>query len=196
MKLSLPRLRVRRPTPRVWLGLALIAISIGGTTVVIARNSAGTGIVLATQFIPAGSVVGLDDVAIARISADVVISEMPVEAVVGQRVATNVAAGDIITTHTLDSTMAQRRILAVPLGITSAQSAVSGSRVELWFIPTSGEAPPRQIAHDAVLIDSRTGSFGEGDIVDVSIDSRDEDRVLAALGMDGLIVTTEGAGGS
>lgn len=193
MKFRFPRPTFRPPTPRVWLGLALIATSIGGTVAVIAENSGGTGMVLATRFIPAGSSLGPDDVVEASIIAPVDLVAMSREGVIGQRVAVDVAAGDLITRHSLDSTSAPRRVIAVPLGISPAGSLGPGARIELWFIASTDVAPPRLIAHDALVVQNRSGSFGEGEIVDVSIDARDEDALLAAMGADGLIVATEGS---
>lgn len=192
MKFPFPLRRFRKPTPRTWLGLALVGVSIGGTVAVVADNAEGTGMVLATRFIPAGSTVESEDVVAVRVSAPVEVSELLVDDIVGRRLAVDVYVGDIVTEHALDSTIAPRRIIAVPLGVTSARSLSAGSRVELWFVATLGSEPPRMVAHDAILISSLEGSFGAGDLLEVSIDSRDEDAVLAAIGADGLILATEG----
>jgi hypothetical protein len=47
MRLNIPRLRGRMPSPRIWLGLALIGVSVFGTVWVVSENSTGTGMVLA-----------------------------------------------------------------------------------------------------------------------------------------------------
>ena len=195
MKFSMPRIRLRAPSPRIWLGLALVAVSIAGTVWVISDRTQGTGIVLAKRFIPAGTTVTTGDVIEGRADADVVIPALTVEEVIGQRTAHDLADGDVLSRHDIDSTVSSRTVVAVPLGISPAESITSGIRIQLWFVPRDAMSPPRVIAHDVVVISARRGSFGEGDVLDVSISSRDQDALLIALAAEGAVVATTGDGG-
>lgn len=195
MKFTFPRLTVRSPSPRTWLGLALIAVSIAGTTWVVSDNADGTGIVLATRFLPAGTVLTSDDVARATLLSGIHTEGLEPSFVVGKRITTDVAPGDAIAGHQLDTTSLPRTVVAVPLGISPATTIGAGSRIELWLVPTDALQPPRLAAQDAIVVATRQGSFGEGDLVDVSISRRDEDAVLSAMGSGGIIIATNGAGG-
>jgi len=192
MRLNIPPLRGRMPSPRIWLGLALIGVSVFGTVWVVSENSTGTGMVLAARFIPAGTVISSDDLTEARVQADIDFASVALPELVGQRTAVDLAAGDLVSQHTLDSTSSQRRTIAVPLDIAPATTIASGSRIELWFVDAENSRPPRLAAHDVVVIAVRRGGFGEGELVDVSIDVRDEGSLLAALGANGQIIATKG----
>lgn len=193
MKFSFPRPRFATPPPRVLLGLALIAISIAGTVWVITDNSAGTGIVLANRFIAAGDVIEADDVSAASVVGPVSVAPLEASTVVGRRAAVDIVEGSMISRHHLDSSIAMRRVLAVPVGVTPATTLKAGSRAQLWFIPDDSATPPRIAANDVIVIVARRGSFGEGDILDVSISTSEEDSLMTALGSDGTLVATEGS---
>lgn len=194
MKFTIPKPAFRSPTPRTWLGVAVILVSVIGTMWVISDNSQGTGIVLASRFIPAGTEITRDDVVEARIVGEGLVAETTVDELIGKRVALDLAAGDLVAQHTLDSTSVERRVIAVPLGIAPSTTITSGMRIQLWSVAPNGSAPPMQVATDVVVVATRRGSFGDGDLLDVSIASRDETHLLAALGSDGLIVAIVGSG--
>lgn len=192
MKISLPRVRFRSPSPRVWLGIALVSVSVAGTVWVISDRTQGTGIVLATRFIPAGSPISAEDVSTGRATASTGIQALVPSDVVGHRAAVDLAEGDIVSPHDLDSTVTRRTVVAVPLGISPAATIASGVRVQLWFVPTDATAPPTIVSNDVLVIAARRGTFGEGDVLDVSVNSRDEDSLLTALGAEGVVVVTAG----
>lgn len=193
MKFSFPRPRLKAPPPRALLGLSLVAISIAGTAWVIADNSTGTGIILATRFIAAGDVIAVEDVSTASIVGTALVTPVDASAVVGHRAAIDIVEGAMISPHHLDSTIALRRVLAIPIGVTPANTLSAGSRAQLWFIPSDSTTPPRIAARDVIVISTRRGSFGEGDIIDVSISASDEDSLMTALGSDGTLVVSEGS---
>jgi hypothetical protein len=162
-----------------------------GTVMVIADSREGTGIVLASSFIPAGAAISRDDIVVARMVTDYPIAPLVAESVVGKHTAVDIAPGDIVATHMLDSSSELRQVVTVPVGISPATSLSSGSRVELWFVG-NGALPAVLVASDAVVVATRRGNFGEGDVVDISIADRDQNRVLGALGADGMFVFTLG----
>jgi hypothetical protein len=88
--------------------------------------------------------------------------------------------------------VSERTVIAVPLGISPASSIGSGTRVQLWFVSPDAVLPPRVVANDVLVIEARHGSFGEGDVLDVSIDSRQQDALLTALANDGSVIATSG----
>ena len=192
MRINIPRIPKRMPSPRIWLGIALIGVSICGTVWVVSENSTGTGMVLAARFIPAGTVISGDDLAQVRVQAEIDVSPIELSEVIGRRTAVDLAAGDLVSQHTLDSTASSRRAIAVPLDVAPASTIAAGSRIELWFVDAENSRPPRLAAHDVVVIAVRRGGFGDGDLVDVSIDVRDEGSLLAALGANGQVIATQG----
>lgn len=194
MKFIIPKPALRSPTPRTWLGVAVILVSIVGTAWVISDNSQGTGIILASRFIPAGTEITRDDVVEARIVGEGFVAATNIDDLIGKRVAHDLASGDLVTLHALDSTASERRVIAVPLGIAPSTTISSGMRIQLWSVAPNGSAPPMQVASDVVVVATRRGSFGDGDLLDVSIASRDETHLLAALGSEGLIVAIVGSG--
>ena len=80
----------------------------------------------------------------------------------------------------------------MPLDVAPASTIAAGSRIELWFVDAENSRPPRLAAHDVVVIAVRRGGFGDDDLVDVSIDVRDESSLLAALGANGQVIATQG----
>lgn len=195
MKKPTINFRLRAPRPRTWLGIALIGISIAGTVWVVADSRAGTGIVLAREFIPAGHVLVEADVESARLVSGSDWGKLTVGNVIGLRTAVDISPGEIITERVLDATIAPRKIVSVPVGITPSATIGAGTRIELWFIGNA-QGPAEQIARDAVVVSSRRGSFGDGDVVDLSVDARDAEHVLGSLGADGLFTMTVGGNGS
>lgn len=191
MRFTLRRPEWKTPTPRAWLGIGLIAVSVTATAVVIADSREGTGIVLASAFIPAGALISADDVVTARLSSDIEHAGLTIDDVVGHRSAVDISPGDLVGSHMLDSTSSARRVVSIPLGITPATSLTSGSRVELWFLENT-VSPAALVAPDALVVATRHASFGDGDVVDLSIASRDQNRVLGSLGADGTFVFTFG----
>jgi hypothetical protein len=194
MKFTIRKSAFRSPTPRTWLGIAIILISAIGTTWVISDNSQGTGIVLASRFIPAGTEITSEDVVEARILGEGLVAATHIDELIGKRVALDVAAGDLVTRRALDSTGADRRVIAVPLGIAPSTTITSGMRIQLWSVAPNGSTPPLQVATDVVVVATRRGSFGDSDLLDVSIASRDETQLLYALGSEDLIVAIVGSG--
>ncbi|MEY4397379.1 MAG: hypothetical protein RLZZ40_1135, partial [Actinomycetota bacterium] len=173
-------------------GLSLIAVSVAGTVAVITLNREGTVIIVASHFITAGTVLTDDDIehATIRVGADI-----PIDAethVLGRRVATDIAPGESITSHDIDSTVARRRVISVPLTIAPPSYLRPGDRIQLWFAPTRQGDVPVVVTSDAVVVALRAGGFGEGAIVDVSIVDRDEAKTIAALGSDGAILAVIG----
>ena len=195
MKNPFSKITIPAPRPRTWLGVGLIGISIVGTVIVVADSKTGTGIVLAATFIPAGHEITADDIVSARLMTAGTSSSLSERDVIGRRVVSDLAPGDLLTQRSLDGTFESRKVVSVPVGITPAVAAIVGARVELWFVAKQ-QQPPELIAHDATVIASRRGSFGDGDMVDLSIDSRDVDKVIGSLGADGLFTMTVGNGGS
>ncbi|MFM6967829.1 MAG: hypothetical protein ACKOWN_02715 [Microbacteriaceae bacterium] len=191
MKKPFINVRLRSPRPRTWLGIALIGISIAGTVWVVADSRAGTGIVLAREFIPAGHVLVESDVESARLVSDSDYGELVSGSEIGRRTAVDIAPGEIITARVLDATSVPRKIVSVPIEFTPSAALAAGTRIELWFIGTA-QGPAEQIARDAFVVSSRRGSFGDGTVVDLSVDARDAEHVLGSLGADGQFTMTLG----
>lgn len=192
MKFS-PQFRsIRKPSPRTWLGASLVAVSIAGTVAVIGAERQGTMIVLASHFIPAGTVVTESDVAFARIvdGGQGIVREAT--DVIGRRTATDIGPGEIVASRLIDSSLDGRRLVTVPVTTTPSRELVSGSRVQLWTVSGTHSLPPQLVAVDAVIVAVRDSGFGQGGLLDVSIGARDEMRVISALGSDDTVVAVMG----
>lgn len=188
-----PNLRfIRKPSPRVWLGATLIAVSIAGTVTVITSERQGTIIVLASHFIPAGTVITESDISRARVADGGQGIVIEAGDVVGQRTATDIGPGEIVAPRLIDSSLDSRRLVTVPVETSPSREMVAGSRIQLWSVSGADSAPPRLVAVDAVVVAVRDSGFGQGSLLDVSIVARDEMRVISAVGSDGAVVAVMG----
>lgn len=192
MRRFIPRLTFRNPGPRVWLGLALIGVSIAGVVLTVATAREGVTIILANAYIPAGSIITESDVTTARLVApNGDVGDSP-RAVVGLRAAEDIAMGDVISRHHLDGSLSTRRILSVPLDFPPAKLIAPGDRVQIWFSPSNASSPPVLVARDAILIAVRASGFGDGDVIEISTVARDEIPLIEAMGSDGTLVAVKG----
>lgn len=190
MKFPSLRFHIRKPSPRALVGISLIAVSIAGTTWVVSTSSSGTVIVLATHPLAAGQTIAVDDIVTARVHADIAVAGSDPNTIVGRRTAVTVAEGEQIVAHDLDFSNDDRATIAIPLGIEPAHSITAGSRIQLWFLATDDVEPPLLVATDAIVEGIRAASFGGGSTVDVSVNARESNAVLMALGGKGMVVAT------
>lgn len=190
MKITLPRIASRRPRPRTLLGIALIGISIAGTTFVISRDRQGELVYLAGQYLVAGSIITDDDVVEARMSTPFGVAGATPVAVVGKRLAEDVGPGEVISPRVIDTFTESRRVMTVSVGLTPAATVTAGARVQLWEVPEGGV--PRMVATDATVIAIRAGAFGGENLIDISIDSRDEIAVVTAVGVGAALIAVAG----
>lgn len=186
------KIRIPTPSPRVWLGISLIAVSIAGMAYSISLERSGTEMILATQFIPAGTIVTESDVTVVRVktNGEVVLDKPPMA--VGHRASVDIAAGDAITSHSLDGTVSARRIVAVPLETPPLSVLKPGDRLQLWFTSSQLASVPLLVARDAILVSALSSGFGAGDRIEVSISARDEIHLVTALGESGTLVAVKG----
>lgn len=182
----------RKPTKRALLGLVLIAVSVAGTAVTIAVGNEGTTAVVATRMIVSGSTIAEDDVRSVKISPTGSAPTVTLESVVGQRAATDIVQGSTIVSANLDDTFYDKLVLSVPLGLVPAESVAEGARIRLWAIAPDQSAPVRLVARDVIVVGMRESGFGGEVTADVSLNDREAQNVLAALGANSMIVATTG----
>jgi hypothetical protein len=173
------------------LGAVLILASVVGTATVIRLNNTGSPVVLAREFIAAGTVVTDDMLVDARVVG--ARSDAPSRTdVVGRVLGLDVGPGELVSTRTLDETNQSGTIVAIPLGVAPARSLVAGQPISLWKVDGDGLVPPVAIANRATLVEVAEGSMGSDSRATVLLDSSDVDRVLGAIGSTDLIVATSG----
>jgi hypothetical protein len=173
------------------LGIALIAASVIGTVTVIRINNVGSPVVLAREFIAAGTIITDDMLIDARMVG--LNREAPLRTdVVGRVLGIDVGPGEMVAARSLDETDATGTIVAIPLGVTPARAFTAGQPITLWEVDGDGLVPPVAIANRATLIEVTDGSMGAETRATVLLDGKDVDRVLGAIGSTDLIVATSG----
>jgi hypothetical protein len=185
---SIRKFTVRSSTA---LGVALIAASVIGTVTVIRINNVGSPVVLAREFIAAGTVITDDMLVDARVVGTNGGAPLRTD-VVGRVLGIDVGPGEIVAARSLDETGATGTIVAIPLGVTPARALTAGQSITLWEVDGDGLVPPVAIANRATLIEVTDGSMGAETQATVLLDGKDIDRVLGAIGSTDLIVATSG----
>ncbi len=185
------RLRAIRLRSSALIGALLIVASIVGVNLVIRANNVGDPVLLAAEFLPAGTTVTDELIVDARLVGRTAESLDRAD-VIGRVLATDVGAGELITGREFDETLESDTIVAIPLGVAPADSIAVGSTVSLWDVDSDGIRPPVTIAGRATLLDVAEGSLGSEARVTVLLSALDVDRVLGALGSTSLIVATSG----
>lgn len=175
------------------LGLALILASVVGVLVVIRANNAGEPILLAREFIAAGTVVSDDMIVDARIVGAHPDATVTRADIVGRTTGIDVGAGELLSHRAIDERVESRTIVAIPLGVIPAELIEPGSTVTLWEVDGDGVNPPVAIADSATLLAVADGSLGSEARATVLLDPAAVDRVLGAVGASALIVATSGS---
>lgn len=189
--ISLLRRAVRRS--RTVVGLVLIAVSIVGVFVVVRVSAPGDVIIVASKFLPAGSVITASDIMPSRISnrsSDAVVAEGDV---IGRRIGVDLGDGDIVTGRVLEPTTLSRVEVAVPLGVEPPSTINDGTEVDVWAIDSEGVSPPIAVARNAPVVSLVASGFGGDTIMTVLVSAIEVDAVLASLGSSRVLVATSGA---
>lgn len=174
------------------VGLALILASVVGVTLIIRANNAGEPILVARDFIAAGTVISDDMVVEARIVGVHPESALTRADIVGRTTSLDVGSGELIGHRVIDEMATSRTIVAIPLGVAPAELIESGSTITLWEVDGDGVNPPVAIANGATLLAVSDGSLGSEAAATVLLDASEVDRVLGAVGASALIVATSG----
>lgn len=177
---------------RVMVGVLLIGISIAGVFGVIQSQTRGVRVLLAADFLPAGSVISEADLAEARILDPNPTYLLETSEVIGQTLGTDVGPGELITQRMFEPTLVQRVSVAVPLGYPPAQNIESGSNVSVWVVDKENNSPPVAVSNEATVTELSDSGFGADILATLLVNFTDVDRLLAATSSRRHIVITTG----
>lgn len=168
----------------------MIVASTLGVVFVVGSATPGDKIILASGFIPAGTVISADLIGEGRatnIPRDVLLSTNDV---VGRVAGVDIGEGEIITGRMLDVTTESRIEMSVPLGVMPPPGVTRGASIELWSVDSEGIAPPVSVARHATVLSIDNGGFGGDTILSVRVDPADVEKVIATIGSTSLILAT------
>lgn len=183
-------IRRRLATSRTITGAVLVAVSIVGVVGIVRLSTPGERVIMATDFLPAGTVITDDLIEDARVSGNISSPDWPLADVIGRVVGFDIGKGEVITARLLEPTQSSRVQISVPLGVNPPTSLVSGSSVDLWSVDTEDEMPPAAVAQHAMVVAMTDSGFGGDAVITVLVDSLEVDRVLAVLGTRHVVVAT------
>lgn len=190
MSTILKFIRRRLATSRTITGAVLVAVSIVGVVGIVRLSTPGERVIMATDFLPAGTVITDDLIEDARVSGNISSPDWPLADVIGRVVGFDIGKGEVITARLLEPTQSSRVQISVPLGVNPPTSLVSGTSVDLWSVDTEDEMPPAAVAQHAMVVAMTDSGFGGDAVITVLVDSLEVDRVLAVLGTRHVVVAT------
>lgn len=176
---------------RFLIGLAIVALSIGGVWAVVSSSGATTPVLQATRTIALGDALVSGDFQVVEVGLGRVTERYlaPQELRPGQVASRTVFAGELLATSAAEDADANRTTTIVVESSTGIPADVdAGSVIELWHSPpvddAGGQGPPRVLVADAIVT-SVTKTDGmlaaDGTTAEVVIDRADVAEVLAAI---------------
>ncbi|MFJ4997494.1 hypothetical protein ACIP5T_05040 [Microbacterium sp. NPDC088619] len=176
---------------RFLIGIAVVALSIGGVWAVVSTSGTTTPVLQATRTIALGEALIASDFQVVEVGLGTVTDRYlaPQELRTGQIASRTVFEGELMATAAAEDGDANRTTTIVVESSTGIPAGVAaGSVIELWHSPPvddgSGQGPPRILVADATVA-SVTKTEGmltaEGTTAEVVIDRADVADVLAAI---------------
>ncbi|WP_311257677.1 SAF domain-containing protein [Microbacterium sp. WCS2018Hpa-9] len=176
---------------RFLIGIAVVALSIGGVWAVVSSSGTTTPVLQATRTITLGEALVSDDFQVVEVGLGTVRDRYlaPQELHAGQVASRTVVAGELMATSAAEDADANRTTTIVVESSTGIPADVTaGSIIELWHSPPiddgGSQGPPRILVADAIVA-SVTKTEGmlaaEGTTAEVVIDRADVAEVLAAI---------------
>ncbi|MEX0159033.1 MULTISPECIES: SAF domain-containing protein [unclassified Microbacterium] len=176
---------------RFLIGIAVVALSIGGVWAVVSSSGTTTPVLQATRTIALGETLVSEDFQVVEVGLGTVTDRYlaPQELHAGQVASRTVFAGELLATSAAESADANRTTTIVVESSTGIPADVAaGSVVELWHSPpvddSGSQGPPRVLVADAIVT-SVTKAEGmlsaDGTTAEVVIDRADVPEVLAAI---------------
>ncbi|CAN7273409.1 SAF domain-containing protein [Microbacterium foliorum] len=176
---------------RFLIGIAVVALSIGGVWAVVSSSGTTTPVLQATRTIALGEALVSEDFQVVEVGLGTVTDRYlaPQELHAGQVASRTVFAGELLATSAAESADANRTTTIVVESSTGIPADVAaGSVIELWHSPPvddgGSQGPPRILVADAIVT-SVTKAEGmlsaDGTTAEVVIDRADVAEVLAAI---------------
>lgn len=176
---------------RFLIGIAVVALSIGGVWAVVSSSGTTTPVLQATRTIALGEALVSGDFQVVEVGLGTVTDRYlaPQELRPGQIASRTLVEGELLATSAVEDADADRTTTIVVESSTGIPAEVAaGSVIELWHSPPVGDdgrqSPPRILVTDAIVA-SVTKTEGmlaaEGTTAEVVIDRTDVPEVLAAI---------------
>ncbi|MDR6141067.1 hypothetical protein QE375_000621 [Microbacterium foliorum] len=176
---------------RFLIGIAVVALSIGGVWAVVSSSGTTTPVLQATRTIALGEALVSEDFQVVEVGLGTVTDRYlaPQELHAGQVASRTVFAGELLATSAAESADANRTTTIVVESSTGIPADVAaGSVIELWHSPPvddgGSQGPPRILVADAIVT-SVTKAEGmlsaDGTTAEIVIDRADVAEVLAAI---------------
>jgi hypothetical protein len=176
---------------RFLIGIAVVALSIGGVWAVVSSSGTTTPVLQATRTIALGETLVSEDFQVVEVGLGTVTDRYlaPQELHAGQVASRTVFAGELLATSAAESADANRTTTIVVESSTGIPADVAaGSVIELWHSPPvddgGSQGPPRILVADAIVT-SVTKAEGmlsaDGTTAEIVIDRADVAEVLAAI---------------
>lgn len=183
---------IRRITmsSRSIIGLVLIVSGIVGVVLVVRLASPGDRIILASGFIPAGTVITTESIREGRATDVPKGLLLKAEDILGRVVGVDVGDGEFISARMLEVAAQSSAQVSVPLGIAPPTSVERGTTVELWSVDAEGIQPPVSIARNAIVMSLSESGFGGDTVLTVRISPAEVALVLATIGSNQVVMAT------
>ncbi|MEV7798344.1 hypothetical protein AB0O14_04590 [Microbacterium foliorum] len=176
---------------RFLIGIAVVALSIGGVWAVVSSSGTTTPVLQATRTIALGEALVSGDFQVVEVGLGTVTDRYlaPQELRPGQIASRTLVEGELLATSAVEDADADRTTTIIVESSTGIPAEVAaGSVIELWHSPPVGDdgsqSPPRILVADAIVA-SVTKTEGmlaaEGTTAEVVIDRTDVPEVLAAI---------------
>lgn len=176
---------------RFLIGLALVALSIGGVWLVVSTAGATTPMLQATRTIVEGEPLASGDFQVVEVNLAGLTGDYlgPQDLRPGDVAARTVSEGELIpATAAADPAQMRTTTIVVESGTGIPKEVVAGTVVELWSAPPLDDGrtfeSPRILVTDVIVsavIDSEGMLASDGTSVEVVIDRADVADVLAAI---------------
>lgn len=176
---------------RFLIGIAVVALSIGGVWAVVSSSGTTTPVLQATRTIALGEALVSGDFQVVEVGLGTVTDRYlaPQELRPGQVASRTLFEGELLATSAAEDADANRTTTIVVESSTRIPAEVTaGSIIELWHSPSvddgGSHGPPRILVADAVVA-SVTKTEGmlaaEGTTAEIVIDRADVAEVLSAI---------------
>lgn len=176
---------------RFLIGIAVVALSIGGVWAVVSSSGTTTPVLQATRTIALGEALVSGDFQVVEVGLGTVTDRYlaPQELRPGQVASRTLFEGELLASSAAEDAGANRTTTIVVESSTGIPAEVAaGSVIELWHSPPivdgGSQGPPRILVADAVVtsVTKREGMLAaEGTTAEVVIDRADVPEVLAAI---------------
>lgn len=177
---------------RMLVGVLLILVSIVGVFGVIQSQTRGVKVLLAADFLPAGTIIAEADLVEARILDPQSQPVLAASEAIGQKLGFDVGFGELLTQRMFEPSLVQRVSVAVPLGFPPAENIAPGSTVSVWVVDEENDNPPASVANGATVTELTDSGFGADILATLLVNFTEVDRLLAATGSRRHIVITAG----